>query len=200
MPLADDPSVLSGPPPIRRHRAVEVFRNRFGTLYNDEVVSPGGSTGRYLRWQWSQTGVVVVPAGPGGWAFVPTFRYPVGAVSLEFPRGGCEPDEAPQDAAARELREETGYACDPSSLRFLGKLHADSGLIESGIHVFAADVERVEGTAARPEAMESVTDPVWVGRTEVLEWLASGRITCGVTLAAVALALAGGEGAPPPVG
>jgi 8-oxo-dGTP pyrophosphatase MutT (NUDIX family) len=186
------------PTPIRRRRAVEVFGNRYGTLYNDEVESPAGLAGRYLRWQWSHTGVVVVPTGPAGFALVPTFRYPVGEVSLEFPRGGCEPDETPAQAAARELEEEAGYLCDPSSLRPLGILHAETGLIESGVHAFVAEVGGREGGAARPEAMESVTEPVWASRSEVLRWLREGRITCGVTLAALVLALAdgGGDGSP----
>jgi len=196
--MRDDVSVPAGPAPIRRQRAVEVFHNRFGTLYNDEVVSPGGAAGRYLRWQWSHTGVVVVPTGPDGLAFVPTFRYPVGSASLEFPRGGCEPDESPQDAAVRELEEETGYGCERSSLRSLGVLHAETGLIESGVHVLTAEVKHVDGLAARPEAMESVTDPVWATHDEVLEWLRNGRITCGVTLAALALALAERAGEPRP--
>ncbi|MFE9770550.1 NUDIX hydrolase [Streptomyces sp. NPDC005931] len=175
---------------------MEVFRNRFGTLYNDDVVSPGGSPGQYLRWKWSQEGVVVVPTGPGGWAFVPAFRYPVGKVSLEFPRGGCEAGEDPRIAAVRELEEEMGYGCTESSLRPLGVLHADTGLIESGIHVFIAEVERTAAVAARPETMESLTDPVWVPHDQVHRWLRSGRITCAVTLAALALALAqdGGGG------
>lgn len=36
------------------------------------------------------------------------YRYPIGAESLEFPRGAVEPDESVTDAAARELSEETG--------------------------------------------------------------------------------------------
>lgn len=186
--MEDIVSTPATPRPIRRTKAVEVFTNRFGSLYNDEVVSPSGTAGKYLRWRWSHTGVVVVPTGPEGWALVPTYRYPVGAVSLEFPRGGCEPKESPLDAAARELAEETGYDCDRSSLRHLGMLHAETGLIESGVHVVTVKVSR-RGTAL-PEEMESVTEPVWAARDEILGWLCEGRITCGVTLAALALALA----------
>ncbi|MEU0601644.1 NUDIX hydrolase [Streptomyces sp. NPDC006393] len=175
---------------------MRVFHNRYGSLYNDEVVSPSGAEGRYLRWRWSQAGVVVVPTGPRGWALVPTFRYPLGRISLEFPRGGCEPGEALHDAAARELKEETGFDCRPSLLRPLGILHAETGLIESGVHVFTAEVTD-GGGVARPEAMESVTDPVWLSRDQALASLCGGRITCGVTLAAFALVLADGATASP---
>lgn len=186
------------PPPILRQRAVEVFRNRFGALFNDEVLSPSGKQGRYLRWQWSHGGVVIVPMAPDGLAFVPTYRYPIGEVSLEFPRGGCEADEDPAVAAVRELREETGFDCAPSALRPLGIIHAETGLIESDVHVFAAEVHPTGSagapSAAEPEAMESVAEPVWASRTEVVKWLQSGSVTCGVTLAALALAIADGCG------
>jgi 8-oxo-dGTP pyrophosphatase MutT (NUDIX family) len=40
--------------------------------------------------------------------------------SLDIPKGNLNPDEAPADAAVRELFEETGIALDPSELTPLG--------------------------------------------------------------------------------
>ncbi|MPY36373.1 NUDIX hydrolase [Streptomyces adustus] len=177
------------PAPIRRERAVEVYGSRFGNLYDDEVVFPGGSAGRYLRWQWKQQGVVVVPMGPEGLALLPMYRYPVGAVSLEFPRGGCDPGEAPEAAAARELKEESGLTA--LSVRQVGTLHADTGLIATQTHVCVAEVHPVGRTAARPETSESVAEPVWASYNAMALWLREGRITCAITIAAYAVAMAG---------
>jgi 8-oxo-dGTP pyrophosphatase MutT (NUDIX family) len=186
MPI--DQETPGTPAPIRRHKAVEVFGNRFGRLYNDDVLSPGGRPGKYLRWQWAHTGVVVVARGPAGIALVPTYRYPLGAASLEFPRGGCEIGESPEEAAARELREEAGLIA--VTTRDIGLLHAETGLIESGVHVVSATVVAGPVEAARPEAMESVAEPVWVSQEGMLDLLGQGGVTCGVTLAAFALVLA----------
>ncbi|MFJ8752239.1 NUDIX hydrolase [Streptomyces sp. NPDC102441] len=176
---------LSVPPPIRRVREVAVFRNRFGTLFNDDVIAPSGTAGQYLRWQWNQEGVVVVPVGPGGYALVTSYRYPVHAASLEFPRGGVEGDEGLAAAAARELREETGLIS--QTVRSLGVIHADTGILASPVHVFVAEVDAASAQPAQPEAMESLTEPVWVMPEDLPRWLSEGRITCGVTLAALAL-------------
>ncbi|MFC8019090.1 NUDIX domain-containing protein [[Kitasatospora] papulosa] len=165
---------------------MEVFGNRFGRLYNDEVAFPSGTQGRYLRWQWNQQGVVVVPVGPAGLALVPAYRYPIGAVSLEFPRGGCEPGEDPCAAAARELEEETGLRA--ASVRTIGQLHTDTGLIETGATVCLAVVQPAGDVRARPEATESVAEPRWMSQDTLLEWVRLGWIHCAVTLAAFTVA------------
>jgi ADP-ribose pyrophosphatase len=176
------------PAPIRRRQEVEVFGNRFGRLYNDEVVFPSGTEGRYLRWQWNQRGVVVVPVGPSGLALVPSYRYPVGASSLEFPRGGCEPDEDVQMAAARELKEESGLTA--ISVRTIGQIHTDTGLIETSAHVCLAVVQSPENAQARPEETESVAAPIWLPQDRLLDGIRQGRITCAITMAAFAVAMA----------
>jgi 8-oxo-dGTP pyrophosphatase MutT (NUDIX family) len=56
-------------------------------------------------------GVVVVALTPGGeLVMVEQWRHPVQKVTLELPARIIEPDETPEQAAVRELREETGYA------------------------------------------------------------------------------------------
>jgi len=39
------------------------------------------------------------------------WRYAVGLETLEIPAGSIDPGETPEEAARRELREETGYDC-----------------------------------------------------------------------------------------
>ena len=176
------------PAPIRRRRQVEVFTNRFGSLYDDEVLFPGGTEGRYLRWQWNhRSGVVVVPVGPDGIALIPNYRYPVGASSLEFPRGGCQPGESVQTAAARELREESGLIA--SAVMPLGQLHTDTGLIANGAHVCLAFVHQGGQRKPDPEDTESVATPVWASQDGLMEWVGQGLITCSVTIAAFTVAM-----------
>ncbi|MFI0406132.1 NUDIX hydrolase [Actinomadura sp. 3N508] len=151
------------------------------------MVSPHGRRGRYLRWQWRDDGVVAVPHRDGRFALVPMFRYPIGRVSLEFPRGAREPDEAATTAALRELREEAGLA--GSEAVVVGRLHAETGLIESPVDVVRVDVPAGAECALSPEAMESVGAPWWLSGADIARHVGEGRITCGITLAALAIVL-----------
>jgi len=59
---------------------------------------------------------VVAETENGELVLIRQFRPGVAAVRLEIPGGVIEPGEDPAAAAARELREETGYTGDPPEL------------------------------------------------------------------------------------
>lgn len=52
---------------------------------------------------------VVAFTREGDLLVVEQFRHGIDAPTLEIPGGGCDPGETPEDAARRELREETGF-------------------------------------------------------------------------------------------
>jgi ADP-ribose pyrophosphatase len=54
--------------------------------------------------------VALAKGGDGRYLLVNQFRFGSGALSWEFPAGCVDSGEAPVEAAARELAEETGYA------------------------------------------------------------------------------------------
>jgi ADP-ribose pyrophosphatase len=53
--------------------------------------------------------VVIVRPRPSQMLLVRQYRHPLGRSNWEVVAGGMDPGESPEDAATRELREETGY-------------------------------------------------------------------------------------------
>ncbi|CAA7618418.1 NUDIX hydrolase [Magnetospirillum sp. UT-4] len=83
------------------------------------------------------SGVLVVPMTPAGdYILVRQFRRAAGISTLEFPSGDVDPGEAPEDAALRELAEESGYA--PASLHYLGPIRVMPNRYAVLDHVFLA--------------------------------------------------------------
>jgi ADP-ribose pyrophosphatase len=113
------------------------------------------------------------------------FRHGIGAVTVEVPAGIIDPaDPSPAAAAARELREETGYAA--SELVSLAVIHPNPAMQNNRCHIFLA------------RGAQRVAEPCWDG-TEDLELelrpvtqldtlLASGEITHAMALISLLLA------------
>lgn len=64
------------------------------------------------------------------------YRHPIGKTLLELPGGFIDPDENPETAIARELREETGYAF--TNIVPLGRTAANPGVLGNYTFLFLA--------------------------------------------------------------
>jgi 8-oxo-dGTP pyrophosphatase MutT (NUDIX family) len=65
------------------------------------------------------------------------WRHGSQALSLEFPGGVFEPGENPEEAAARELREETGYH--PGAIKKIGEFSPNPAIMSNKVHFFLAE-------------------------------------------------------------
>ena len=109
----------------------EIFKGRILHVFRDRVRLSNGreSTREYIRHPGA---VCLVPlTAEGEILMVRQYRYPFGRMLLEVPAGKLDPGESPQDAALRELSEETGAEAD-ELIDLLHRYFGDGIQIEVG--------------------------------------------------------------------
>jgi ADP-ribose pyrophosphatase len=112
------------------------------------------------------------------------YRPAVEDYTLELPSGHVEDGESPQEAAIRELLEETGYHA--PTIELLGSLMPDTGrLANRGWCYFAADVFR--DTA--PRTLDPEVELVVCSQDDLLLYLLEAKIFHAQNLAALLLAV-----------
>lgn len=177
-------------PRIVQRAERRVYCNDYVSVYDDEVeFGPTGRTGSYLRIVESDgaAGVLGVPVCRGRVGLVLTYRYPAQAWEWGFPRGFAHGSD-PQDSIRAELVEELG--AEPESLRVVGVMTPNSGLLSTRVVVFLAEYAQESRAPTDRGEVERIR---WVTADELFQELRNGDIQDGMTLAAVALAVASGD-------
>ena len=119
------------------------------------------------------------------------YRHGSREASLEVPGGlhdGDTAEESPEQGAARELAEETGYS--GGTWAFLGQLRPQPALFSNRAWIYLArDVRPM--SAPELDAGEDI-EVVLLDAQEIPARIASGEINNAMTVAALALVLCGG--------
>ncbi|MBI4861339.1 MAG: NUDIX hydrolase [Candidatus Riflebacteria bacterium] len=113
--------------------------------------------------------------------FLRMVRRPVDREGLEFPGGTIDGREAPVEAAARELVEETGLGA--GRLESIGEFFEAPGRMAFRHHVFVAlNLEPTGQDVAASRSAEDILDFSWVPQDRTWELIADGSIHAGPTL------------------
>lgn len=141
-----------------------VFSVPIVDVYKVESRSPDGKqTGTYYRIK-PKDGVIVVPVlkkdGRDFFVMVRQWRHGNERITTEFPSGIIEGGEEPSAAAARELREETGFSA--GKFVFRGRVFQNPAIMYNTCHIFTAESLSDAGDASpdKDEYIERILVPV----------------------------------------
>ncbi len=203
--MADGKAIRGGgAPPVRRENTVSdpgnaergelqivregvAWETDAARLWTAEVRLPGREAKSAQQYRFGPgeghlDGVIVVPVDEDNRIIlVRQFRHGVRMWMRELPRGSRNDGETAEQCAARELREEVGYAVTESWS--LGRVATDSAQQRSMPWLVAARVTRAG--APHPESTESIDATYAYSFSELARECASGTIVDAFTLCAV---------------
>ena len=157
-----------------------IYRNPWLTLREDRVIRPDGAEGLYGVVEMRPSCGIVAINGDNHIALVGQWRYVHDKYSLEIPTGGTEQDEAPLDAAKRELLEETGLTA--GDWTALGTIDNSNGVTTDVAHMFLARNLTIGPPV--PQGDEQV-ELRWMPLVDAVLAVMKGEITESVSVAAI---------------
>ncbi len=155
-----------------------VAEDNYWLWVRDAVIFPSGVYGTYDRLMW-KSGM----GGPPGVAILPllttkkiivniNYRHATRCWEIELPRGAKKAGETPEKAAARELKEETGYQI--AKCIHLGDIAPDSGTLMSIVPIFCGEVSHSGDTAK--DYSEAIAQTPAYTKEELKQGFARGYI------------------------
>lgn len=177
------------PRPWQVLRRETIYDSPWLRLHRDDVRLPDGSliAGHHVV-DYPRPAVCVVPVGDDGRILlIEHYRFITDTIGWEVPAGRVDPDEELEPAAARELREETGYTA--RRLEQLGSYHPANGSTNHTFHIYLGYGLRRVGEPSDPNEIMRVA---WFSPDEVWSMIDSNELSNGMSLTALLWYLARG--------
>ena len=150
-------------------------------LVEDEVELPSGKKIQYLRQEYGGRGGVIVICRKGDKILVQReYSYPVDEILWQFPGGKIEADETPEQAATRELAEESGIKAE--NAKCIGWFYPDNRRTNARLFVVECDYV-TDDEKARPDDTEFI-ESEWIENGQISQMIRRGEVRNYAMLAA----------------
>lgn len=158
----------------------KIYSGRIIAVRRDRVILPNGRSSTREVVEHRPAAVIVAENDTGELLLIRQYRYPIDAVIYELPAGLVEEGEDPEQAAWRELQEETGWR--PGELQRLADAYSSPGFTTELFRMFYAHkLERHSLQADDDEFIEAD----FYSETAVRGLLSQGLINDAKTLMGV---------------
>ncbi|NHJ32277.1 MAG: NUDIX hydrolase [Asgard group archaeon] len=154
------------------------YNSEFVSVFDDKVILPSGQQIEYTKIELRDF-VSVISLIDNRVVMIEILRYPRNCISLEIPSGHIEDYESAEEAAVRELEEETGYK--PEKITKIACFHPLSRSTQSA-HIFFANA--LKKGMQRLETTEQINLKL-VPVEKIKEILFAGEITHPPTIIAL---------------
>ena len=172
-------------PPWQPGAIRSVVENPYFSVVTQDVTAPDGTLRTYHTIQFPRPAVGIVVRRGLDFLLLHQYRFIVDEYVWAIPSGGIEPSESPEQAAERELREETGLLA--GSIRPLMKCYASYGCSNQQFVIFLAENPTPAGGVTYDK--NEVISWKWFTREEVVEMVLSNGIVDNLSLSPLLLAL-----------
>jgi len=160
-----------------------VYANKWISVREDLVALPDGRTTVYGVVSCGHCVGLLPFVDPDTVLLVRQYRYVAGRPTWEMPTGGVHAGETLEQAAQRELAEETGYRA--RHLVHVSTYHTSKSVVDETAHLFLAD--GLDNTETTPDETEFIDVHAFPFDT-VLRMVLDGDIVDSMTIVGVLLA------------
>lgn len=169
---------------IKRISSRNVYRNDWMNLRVDKVELADGSQSEYGVIERASFILVIATQG-SSLLLVRQYRYPIDSWTWEFPQGACDIHESTEQAARRELLEETGYVA--GDMKMLSTLYEAAGFATHNFQVVEAEV--VKMLEPSHEVSEEGMTSHWIELDDLKNMVLGGVMQDAPSLAALSIYL-----------
>lgn len=163
-----------------------VYKNQWLQLKEDVVIRPDGKKGKYSIVERPPVNFIIASDQKGSIFFIKEYRYPIKKTIIQLPAGTTDKNDNYLSSAKKELLQETGIKA--KNWKKLGKFYIGPGHESIYANVFLAtnlDISQLNKSVKADD--ELILKVIKLPIIKIKQLINSGKIECGISLAALNL-------------